>query len=171
VTVHRLGEPFLEFPGALPLLEKRVKTPTAPWQTALAGAEPNPWVTGKTGRVVRLDAALGLQFAQKEIVASPGERLTLNFHNPDAVPHNFLLAKPEALARLGDLANKMITDPEGPVRHYVPRSEDVLVYTDMVAPGGKFTIHFDAPVVKGNYPYLCTFPGHWMVMNGVLRVE
>ncbi|MCB1209408.1 MAG: hypothetical protein KDK97_08785 [Verrucomicrobiales bacterium] len=24
---------------------------------------------------------------------------------------------------------------------------------------------------KGDYPYLCTFPGHWMVMNGVLKVE
>ncbi len=28
-----------------------------------------------------------------------------------------------------------------------------------------------APLAKGNYPYICTFPGHWMVMNGELIVE
>jgi azurin len=41
----------------------------------------------------------------------------------------------------------------------------------MVNPKADFTIHFDAPKEKGDYPYLCTFPGHWMVMNGVMKVE
>jgi len=72
---------------------------------------------------------------------------------------------------LGNLANLMITDPQGLAKHYVPDSKDVLVYTDMTNPKESFTIHFTAPEEKGDYPYLCTFPGHWMVMNGVLRVE
>jgi len=25
--------------------------------------------------------------------------------------------------------------------------------------------------MPGRYPYLCTFPGHWKLMNGVLIVE
>jgi azurin len=32
-------------------------------------------------------------------------------------------------------------------------------------------IYFLAPTEKGRYPYLCTFPCHWMVMNGELIVE
>ena len=30
---------------------------------------------------------------------------------------------------------------------------------------------FRAPEEPGRYPYLCTFPGHWMVMNGEMFVE
>ena len=56
-------------------------------------------------------------------------------------------------------------------KHYVPDSKDVLVFTDMVNPKAETTIHFTAPLEKGVYPYLCTFPGHWMVMNGVMKVE
>ena len=32
----------------------------------------------------------------------------------------------------------------------------------------QFALHFRAPSVPGRYPYLCTFPGHWMIMNGEL---
>jgi azurin len=46
----------------------------------------------------------------------------------------------------------------------------VICYTDVVAAGGSFTIHFTAPQQPGRYPFLCSFPGHWMVMNGVLTV-
>jgi azurin len=57
------------------------------------------------------------------------------------------------------------------LRQYVPQTDDVLAYTDIVAPQQTATIYFDAPRTKGRYPYLCTFPGHWMVMNGELVVE
>jgi azurin len=82
-----------------------------------------------------------------------------------------VLIRPGALERVGDLANKMVADPEAAVRHYVPASPDVLSYTDVVPPQERFTIHFRAPAEKGRYPFLCTFPGHWMVMNGQLIVE
>ncbi len=75
------------------------------------------------------------------------------------------------LERVGDLANKLVADPEAVARHYVPRSDDVLCYTDIVAPRDSFTIYFRAPLQKGRYPYLCSFPGHWMVMNGQMVVE
>ena len=79
--------------------------------------------------------------------------------------------KRELLERVGDLANKIVADPEAAVRHYVPSGDDVLTYTDIVGPGENFTIYFKAPTEKGRYPYLCTFPGHWMVMNGEMIVE
>jgi azurin len=87
------------------------------------------------------------------------------------VPHNWVLVKPAALATVGDLANKLIADPEAVLRHYVPETADVIVYTDIVPPQQSHEIWFDAPREKGRYPYLCTFPGHWMVMNGELVVE
>ena len=101
----------------------------------------------------------------------PASRSSSTFSNPDVVPHNWALIRPGTLARVGDLVNKIIAEPDAAVRHYIPRTDDVLVYADIVDPGREFVIYFRAPTEKGRYPYLCTFPGHWMVMNGVMTVE
>lgn len=169
MTVHALAEPFTDFAG----YTKIAKTNHAAQigLTAPPPAKPNPWAKGEGGRELVIEAALGLQYVQKQLTAKAGERLSITFKNPDVVPHNWLLAKPGSLQRLGEKCNLMIADPQGLARHYVPESDDVIAYTDMTNPQGSFTIHITAPKEKGHYPYLCTFPGHWMVMNGVLKVE
>jgi azurin len=40
----------------------------------------------------------------------------------------------------------------------------------LINPGKNYTITFKVPATPGDYPYLCTFPGHWRTMNGILRV-
>ncbi|MEO8269936.1 MAG: hypothetical protein ABI557_09455, partial [Aureliella sp.] len=61
--------------------------------------------------------------------------------------------------------------PEAFARHYIPDSDLVIYYTDIVDPESQQTIHVRAPAEPGRYPFLCTFPGHWMVMNGTMIVE
>ena len=31
-------------------------------------------------------------------------------------------------------------------------------------------LEFTAPTTPGDYDYLCTFPGHWRMMRGVMKV-
>ena len=100
-----------------------------------------------------------------------GEAIRLTFTNPDVVPHNWVLVRPGMLRTVGEMANRLIADPDAVARNYVPKANEVLVYTDVVPPQGTTTIHFRAPGERGRYPFLCTFPGHWMVMNGELLVE
>jgi len=100
-----------------------------------------------------------------------GEAVRLTFSNPDVLPHNWVLVKPRALRAVGEMANRLIADPDAAARNYVPKADEVLVYTDVVPPSGTAAIHFRAPLEPGRYPFLCTFPGHWMVMNGELLVE
>ena len=76
----------------------------------------------------------------------------------------------EAAARVGAAANALVTDPEAAARQYVPQSDDVLAWTDITPPGERTTIWFRAPAEPGRYPFLCTFPGHWMAMQGELVV-
>lgn len=169
MTAHALPDPFTEFVG----YTKIAKTNHAA-QIGLEApkpAKPNPWAKGEPGREIVIEAALGLQFVQKQLSAKAGEKITIRFKNPDVVPHNWLLAKPGSLQKLGEKVNLMITDPQGLAKHYVPESDDVIAYTDMTNPKAEFVIHLTAPKDKGDYPYLCTFPGHWMVMNGVLKVQ
>ena len=169
LTAHALAEPFTDFAGYTQIAKTNHAAQTG--IVAPTPSKPNPWATGEKGREIVVEAALGLQFVQKQLTAKAGEALSLTFKNPDVVPHNWMLAKPGTLQSIGNAVNLMITDPKGLAKHYVPDSSDVLVYTDMTNPKEAFTIHFTAPKEKGEYPYLCTFPGHWMVMNGVLKVE
>jgi putative heme-binding domain-containing protein len=172
MTVHRLDRPMTQLEGyvardkailphpMLADLNRPVATARNPHRKALQDARP-----------ITIKAAKNLTFDTTELRARPGEPIRLTFENPDAVPHNWALLKPGKLGSIGNQANKMIADPEAAARHYIPDSADVLAYTDVVDPYSKFTIYFRTPSQPGRYPYLCTFPGHWMVMNGTMIVE
>jgi azurin len=171
-TVHKLGSPFTEFPGYRPAPKTIAAHPLLADLARARTAEPNPWRKKIPGaRSITIEAAVNLTFTPSTITVAAGEPIHLTVVNPDVVPHNWALVRPGTLPRVGDLANKLIADPEAVVRHYVPRTEDVLFYTDLVDPHDRATIDFVAPSEKGRYPFLCTFPGHWMVMNGVMIVR
>jgi len=140
----------------LDYLTKRIANP---WQKKLEGA-----------REIQIKAMDNLQFSEKKLQAKPGEVIKLKFVNPDVVPHNWALVQPGRLEQVGDLANKLIGSPEAYLKQYVPDSDAVICFTDIIEPGSEFSIYFKAPEKPGRYPYLCTFPGHWMVMNGILEV-
>jgi azurin len=40
-----------------------------------------------------------------------------------------------------------------------------------VQPDQNATVTFTAPTTPGEYPFVCSFPGHWVTMRGILRVE
>jgi putative heme-binding domain-containing protein len=172
LTVHRLGAPFSGFPGYQPLAKVIAAHPILTDLAASAKAAPNPWRKRlRNARQITVEAGKNLSFEPRQLTVKAGEPVELTFVNPDVVPHNWVLLKPGALERVGDLANKLIARPDAAVRQYVPPSDDVLFYTDVVLPRERFSISFRAPLERGRYPYLCSFPGHWMVMNGQLVVE
>ncbi len=171
-TVHKLAAPFTGFPGYRPERKTIAAHPILADLASATKSVPNPWRHKIRGaRPIAIEAGKNLTFATTSFTVRAGEPIQLTFSNPDAVPHNWALVKPGTLAKVGDLANKIITDPDAAVRQYVPKTDDVIVYTDVVSPGDQFVIAFRAPKAPGRYPYLCTFPGHWMVMNGVMIVE
>ena len=49
---------------------------------------------------------------------------------------------------------------------------EVLAHTKLLGPRESDTVEFKAPTEPGEYPYLCTFPGHFVSgMKGVLVVQ
>ncbi len=172
-TVHRLAAPFTGFPGFAPAPKTIAAHPILADMAALAiKPTPNPWAKVLPGaRSVRVEAGKNLSFAPSLLKVKAGEPIKLTFSNPDVVPHNWALLKPGTLAMVGDLANKLIAEPDAVVRRYIPRTDAVLAHTDIADPQGLSVIYFQAPAEKGRYPFLCTFPGHWMVMNGEMVVE
>ncbi|HZZ72966.1 MAG TPA: DUF6797 domain-containing protein [Pirellulales bacterium] len=172
LTVHRLDKPFTNFAGYTPQTKLIAAHPMQIDLARLGKQLPNPW-TKSLPQAVPLQIAAGnnLTYSTRTLRAKPGENVKLTFQNPDVVPHNWVLLKPGKLKEVGEQANRLIADPQAYLHQYVPENDAVLVYTDIVPGGQEFSIYFQAPREKGRYPYLCTFPGHWMVMNGELIVE
>ncbi|MCS7045432.1 MAG: plastocyanin/azurin family copper-binding protein [Gemmataceae bacterium] len=171
-TVHKLAPPYTEFKGYRPVPRVIAAHPILADMAQLANRVPNPWQKPLPGaRALAVTAGKNLTYETKTLKVKAGEPLRLTFHNPDVVPHNWVLIKPGTLEKVGLLVNQIVAEPDAAARHYVPKTSDVLVYTDIVPPLARGTIHFTAPREKGRYPFLCTFPGHWMVMNGEMIVE
>ena len=172
-TVHRMAAPFTGFPGYQPAPKTIAAHPILADMAALSHPPvPNRWRAKiKGARTVTIEVDKNLSYRVRSFEARAGEPIELTLINPDAVPHNWALVKPGSLARVGALVNKIIAEPDAAARHYIPRTDLVIVYTDVVGPQEQFSIRFHAPGAPGRYPYLCTFPGHWMVMNGEMIVK
>ena len=112
-----------------------------------------------------------MQFAPKELRIKRGAMVRIIFENPDLMQHNLVLVAIGADEEVGALADRMATQPDALAKHYLPDTKKILHATPLVNPNGRAELNFTAPSEPGRYPYLCTFPGHWRVMRGVLLVE
>jgi glucose/arabinose dehydrogenase/azurin len=107
----------------------------------------------------------------KELLTVPaGRRVSLAFENPDLMPHNVVITKPGAEEKVGTAADAMASLKDGFEKNFVPSIPEVLFATPLVNGGKSFVLDFQAPSTPGDYPFICSFPGHWRVMKGVLRV-
>ena len=114
-------------------------------------------------------------FTTRQFTVKPGQPVKLVFTNPDATDHNLVITQPGAMADVGMAANEMARDPQNATSDFLPTSQRdrILEATPMIGPTRKSLVHvlrFEAPSEPGVYPYVCTFPGHWIVMNGQMVV-
>jgi azurin len=111
-----------------------------------------------------------MAFDKAKLSVKKGQTVKLTFANKAAkdsgMSHNWVLVNPGTADAVG-----MAGIAAGLDKGYVPESADVLAKTKLAAPGESVTIEFKAPEKAGDYPYICTFPGHYAVMKGVLSVK
>ncbi len=171
LTVNHMDTPFEKIDGYQFREKVRLPHPMLADLKRPIATKRNPY--GKPiadAREITLSAAKNLMFDQSQLTVKPGEVIRLTFRNPDAVPHNWALVQKGSLQEIGEQCNQLIADPEAVANQYIPNTDKVLAYTNIVEPFSEHTIYFRAPTETGRYPYLCTFPGHWMVMNGWIDV-
>ena len=100
-----------------------------------------------------------------------GEPVRILLENPDAQPHNLLVCAPGSLRSIGEASEAMGTTAEARASEWVPDSPRVLHVMPMVSQGEVGEVRFIAPARPGRYPIICTYPGHWRMMNGVMLVR
>jgi azurin len=99
-----------------------------------------------------------------------GKPVQIVLGNPDAMPHNLVIGQPGSLEEIGTkaAAMPMPTDPE--IKAFVPDTPLVLYATRLLNGGETDRLNFTAPAKPGEYVFVCTFPGHWVRMYGVMLV-
>jgi putative membrane-bound dehydrogenase-like protein len=111
-----------------------------------------------------------MKFDITEFTAVAGKTVEIVFENPDAMQHNVVVGKPKSMNIIGNAADKMITAKDGAEKNYVPSIPQIIAASPLVNPGQTYRLRFVVPDVAGDYPYVCTFPGHWRLMTGVMKV-
>jgi azurin len=122
---------------------------------------------------LRVTAVKGrMDYDIKRFVVRAGQPVKLEFVNPDAMAHNLVIVKPDSVNAVGAAVDRMIADPKQvKIGQYIPETDAVLFHTKMILPNSNETLRFHAPKKPGNYPYICTFPGHWNTMKGIMVVR
>jgi azurin len=147
----------------------------APATTAAAAAAAAPAAPAANLPVLEVtikpDSANPLAYDTKTISAKAGQKVKLTFNNTHPTlpqPHNFVLGK------LGVDKGKMLNIAMAAMtlvdKGYIPESADILANTKLLQPGQSETIEFTLPTA-GEYNYICTFPGHGAIMNGVITAQ
>jgi uncharacterized protein len=111
-----------------------------------------------------------MKFDLKSFTVEAGKPVIIIFVNPDFMQHNLVITKPGSMEVVGKAADKLASDANGASRNYVPDIPQVLFHTRLLNPQETVKLEFMAPGEAGDYPYVCTFPGHWSIMNGVMKV-
>jgi azurin len=128
-------------------------------------------VSGKIDQIIMLNTVKDvMKYDQTLITAKAGTTIQIVLNNVDFMQHNLVLIKPNTLEKVGAATDQLAQDANGSKMAYVPKMPEVLGATPLVNPGDKFILTVELPDVPGDYTFVCTYPGHWRMMNGTLRV-
>ena len=109
-------------------------------------------------------------YDKNKIEVSSGKKIILTLNHKGKISkefmgHNFVLLKKGI--NVDEFAKKAVLAKSN---DYIPNSDETIAYTKMIGGGESTTVSFSAPEA-GVYNYICTFPGHYMIMRGELIVN
>ena len=115
-----------------------------------------------------------MQFDLKSFEVKAGQKVELTFKNIGKIPkiamgHNLVVLKKGISAvafgqkAMGAGANATNALPESV-------KGDTIASTKLLGPDENETITFTLPET-GDYEYVCTFPGHFALMRGIMKVK
>jgi azurin len=115
-----------------------------------------------------------MQYNIKAFEITEGDKVTLSFKHIGQLPaaamgHNVVILKsgteiPAFAAKCAPARDNGFIPKEDEAK------EKIVAHTKMLGGGESDEITFTAPAA-GEYPYICSFPGHFAIMQGVMTVK
>lgn len=112
-----------------------------------------------------------MQFDKSELIAFEGQTVVLTLVHTGTMPitamgHNFvLLTQGTSISSFAKEAGKAKEN------EYIPTDQkNVIAHTSLIGGGETTTVTFKAPE-KGEYDFVCSFPGHYSIIKGKFIVK
>ncbi len=112
-----------------------------------------------------------MRYDTARIVVEQGKPFEILFENNDVMPHNLVVVDPDKHMEIGMAAMTMPPskkDKQG--RQYLPEGQKFIAATKLIEAEEKEKLQLTAPKKEGEYEFVCTFPGHAILMWGKLVV-
>lgn len=122
-------------------------------------------------RVVIEPVGNQMLFEQDELTAQAGQQVNIVFKNTATSPameHNVIVLNDNDDATINRVGQAALTANDS---EYVPEDDAIIAATALAKPGETVEVTFTAPSEPGQYAYVCTFPGHYVMMRGTLTVQ
>ena len=122
-------------------------------------------------RIVKISTIVEqMAFDVRWFAVEAGSTVQIAVTNADAMPHNILIGAPKSVEAIGTAAMTMTLPSDPSAMAYVPNLPAVLESTPLIKEGETGRLNFTAPKQPGEYVFLCSYPGHWARMYGVMLV-
>lgn len=125
-------------------------------------------------RTIEIIGTDNMKFDVTTIEATPGEEITIKLTTKSQIPkqamaHNVAILDKDTDVDAFANASARARDNE----YLAPDYEDQIIAATGMAGGGETVeVTFTVPEEKGDYEYICSFPGHYAAgMTGVLTVK
>ncbi len=112
-----------------------------------------------------------MKFDKTSFRVKANTQVIIDFENPDFMQHNLIVGTIGSLEIIGKAADEIAKSKNSDSYNFVPEIPEVIAATGLVNPEDTESLVFTSPEMAGDYPYLCTIPGHWKTMNGIMKVE
>jgi len=128
-------------------------------------------VTSRTDQLV--EETIGtvpekMSYDLKDFEVKAGATVKVRFINHDFMPHNIVFGRPGSANDIGMAAIALGAD--GFAKAFIPDNDKILKASKLLQSKEEEVVTFKAPSEAGDYDYLCTFPGHHLLMRGVMKV-
>ena len=143
------------------------RSPTSSSERPTTATKREGDITPDVQEIAVTSTGIALSFDPTEIRVKAGERIVIRYHNAGDMAHNLVIVKSES-----DINPVGIAAISAQQDEFIPKSEQdrILAASKLAYPGDTVRVEFTAPE-PGVYPYICTFSGHFTMMQGRIMVE
>ena len=121
---------------------------------------------------VTLEGTDAMQYTTKKFTVAAGQKVKLTLKHIGKLPKN-AMGHNVVILKAGVEPGEFATAAQAAIDNdYFPKdkADQTIAHTALIGGGESTTIEFTAPA-EGTYKYICTYPGHWSMMQGELIVS
>ena len=108
-----------------------------------------------------------MAYLTTEFTVKAGESIRLVMDNTatiEVMKHNIVVLNDAS--KVTEVGTQALTEAD-----YIPDNPAIIAATPMADAGAQSEVTFTAPSTPGEYVFICTYPGHYMMMKGKMIVQ